>query len=670
MYSCTESKKYAPLLAILLILIYGWPFQRLRTCTHGAVINDECLFHDLPCSHSTVADEDCLLWKVSVSRLGWMETVQPKLAVKLHRHILSHAAVCRHRLEREVESLESHDIIAGARERKRNAKEKHRRRKRFGRKGKSRKQKKEILKTKDVGHSLGDRVLNKIRDAHREAVQISRRGSMLGGMNTHEQEEIEMGAHTLVEIEAMQHHHKHHYHHLHVDRHLESEMTEEELKRWSDFRPHMSKIQEDNAKKWFTFHAKEHQHVEKTGHSKLDTSQSSRTSPSIGAMNNDASPHFNQLNSPVISNRSSEAFEAFDLNSVGESMVSSSAGTYESGGISNLVLDLGEVQKALMDLGLFPSIMDVRKMHATLGHNRIDDNIDQSEFLKMVEVMTLAEVSPAQVRSLYGIFEKYSVTVYDDDDDDDHSGGGDDISTEGQSTINAEHKVGTNRTKRGLGESNLGELLSAMGHPDDSIELHCIMSEWDVLDRGYLDFEALLSIVATYLRIEQLDQQVEKDFLLLCGYNEEEQRTMTAEQKEEAEVSPEMLFDAVMKYGSGRMKRAFTRQQAEEMVYDADLQHIDNKISIDELVTCLEMVGDKEALEESDEKRAMWRAPSGRHLALKKKSNEQVEWEQSRMSLRSNHLQDKEPKIAAKTIFNTSPASASNVLGSLKGLML
>ena len=66
---------------------------------------------------------------------------------------------------------------------------------------------------------------------------------------------------------------------------------------------------------------------------------------------------------------------------------------------------------------------------------------------------------------------------------------------------------------------------------------------------------------------------------------------------------------------------------------DADLQHVDNNISIDELVTCLEMVGDKEMLEADDEdaeKRAMWRAPSGRHLAVKKKSNEQKQWEESR----------------------------------------
>jgi len=38
------------------------------------------------------------------------------------------------------------------------------------------------------------------------------------------------------------------------------------------------------------------------------------------------------------------------------------------------------------------------------------------------------------------------------------------------------------------------------------------------------------------------------------------------------------------------------------------------------------------ASDEEDEKRAMWRAPSGRHLATKKKSNEQKQWEESRIA--------------------------------------
>jgi hypothetical protein len=70
---------------------------------------------------------------------------------------------------------------------------------------------------------------------------------------------------------------------------------------------------------------------------------------------------------------------------------------------------------------------------------------------------------------------------------------------------------------------------------------------------------------------------------------------------------------------------------AKEMVYDADLQHEDNKISIDELVTCLEMVGDAEALEDGDQNKSLWRAPSGKHLA-KQRSDEDRAWKERRRS--------------------------------------
>ena len=140
------------------------------------------------------------------------------------------------------------------------------------------------------------------------------------------------------------------------------------------------------------------------------------------------------------------------------------------------------------------------------------------------------------------------------------------------------------------------------------------MTEWDVKQVGYLEFESLVSIVATYMKIEQLDQQVEEDYLKICGYSVEKQRKMSPMMKLEAEISPELLYDAVMKYAPRRILLQFSIDDAREMVYDADLQHEDNQISLDELITCLEMVGDMEALAEGDEKKAMWRAPSGRHL--------------------------------------------------------
>ena len=48
------------------------------------------------------------------------------------------------------------------------------------------------------------------------------------------------------------------------------------------------------------------------------------------------------------------------------------------------------------------------------------------------------------------------------------------------------------------------------------------MKEWDIFERGYLDFEAFLSVIATYMKVEQLDQKVEEDYLTICGLTEKE----------------------------------------------------------------------------------------------------------------------------------------------------
>jgi hypothetical protein len=224
-------------------------------------------------------------------------------------------------------------------------------------------------------------------------------------------------------------------------------------------------------------------------------------------------------------------------------------------------------------------------MHEKLSHRRgesggimaIDDKIDEEEFIHMVETMTLAELSPAQVRTLHSIFLEHSTEI-------EHmptpsmppavatasSDGGSPMPSlyldggAGAAATKTDHvksAAGTGSTgrgnrmvkSRGLNEHSLGKLLEALGHPDEAVELHCIMAEWDVQNRGFLDFEALLSIVATYVRIEELDQRMEEDYLTLCGYSIEEQKAMLPVEKEAAEVSPELLHEAVLRYGSRRM---------------------------------------------------------------------------------------------------------------------
>ena len=43
---------------------------------------------------------------------------------------------------------------------------------------------------------------------------------------------------------------------------------------------------------------------------------------------------------------------------------------------------------------------------------------------------------------------------------------------------------------------------SSLGHPEDEVELEKLMHDWDVKGRGFLDFDAFLSIVSSTLKVK------------------------------------------------------------------------------------------------------------------------------------------------------------------------
>jgi len=177
------------------------------------------------------------------------------------------------------------------------------------------------------------------------------------------------------------------------------------------------------------------------------------------------------------------------------------------------------------------------------------------------------------------------------------------------------------------------------------------MHEWDIHGRGYLDFEAFLSVIATYLKVEQLDQKVEEDYLTISGLTKTEAHEVElrvarrsslslsdpemfgiSEQKHpeldngevEEEITAKSLWKAIKKYGPGMWGKKFTNSislaDVEEMVYDADSldQSGDMKVNLDELLNVLEMVAADEIEEKTSNKKAnkgMIRVPTGRHLA-------------------------------------------------------
>merc|ERR1712216_836666 len=74
---------------------------------------------------------------------------------------------------------------------------------------------------------------------------------------------------------------------------------------------------------------------------------------------------------------------------------------------------------------------------------------------------------------------------------------------------------------RKLDRVGLKQLMERLGHPDDELEIEHIIKEWGrqkhQTEAGFIEFDAFVSMLATSLKKEQLDERVEHDFLLLCG---------------------------------------------------------------------------------------------------------------------------------------------------------
>ena len=71
------------------------------------------------------------------------------------------------------------------------------------------------------------------------------------------------------------------------------------------------------------------------------------------------------------------------------------------------------------------------------------------------------------------------------------------------------------------------------------MELACIMNEWDVEHDGHLSFDAFVSIVSTHMKLEELDQQLEHDFLKICGISESEKGKLTSKEFENISINKE-----------------------------------------------------------------------------------------------------------------------------------
>jgi len=227
-------------------------------------------------------------------------------------------------------------------------------------------------------------------------------------------------------------------------------------------------------------------------------------------------------------------------------------------------IKIEELQRAVMDLGFFPTTDEIQLMQSTLGPTMMQrlsskehaHGASIKEFLSMIEVLSFAELSEEQRQLLFKLFNRYC----------------------------DKHKH--------LRREGLSSLMRALGHPEDELELQLLMHEWDVFQRGYLDFSDFISIVAHVMKSEALDAKVEHDFLQLCG-----------KEVSEIENNRESLLKSLCSYitaedliRAGRERdMPIDPEIAEEMIFDAS-ESGDKKVLLEELIDVIETVYKNESL--------------------------------------------------------------------------
>jgi len=107
-----------------------------------------------------------------------------------------------------------------------------------------------------------------------------------------------------------------------------------------------------------------------------------------------------------------------------------------------------------------------------------------------------------------------------------------------------------------------------------------------VTRKWYLDFDGFISIVAHVMKAEELDQQVEQDFLTMCGVDNRE----IAYNRENLLKSRNIRITADDILHHCRSNEfILDKQIAEEMVYDAS-ESGNGSVGLNDLITTIETV--------------------------------------------------------------------------------
>jgi Ca2+-binding EF-hand superfamily protein len=225
-----------------------------------------------------------------------------------------------------------------------------------------------------------------------------------------------------------------------------------------------------------------------------------------------------------------------------------------------LLLDLQELEKAIADLGVYPSHQEVEDMHRTLGHGHARDFVDLPEYLEMVKALTLADIKPETRLELHRLYAK---------------------------TCDAD---------RMLSRKGLADLLNLLGHPEREEELDSLMLDWDAHHRGKVTFGSFLSIVAGIMKAEEIQVQLETDFK---RFNPEFcQKSLSSScplQRAKDLLAYQITQQDLMRVHN-EVGFPITSALTQEMLFDADTSG-DGGVSYDELICTVELVGTDEVHE-------------------------------------------------------------------------
>lgn len=551
----------------------GGSVQRVHTMGRGAFVNEECLFMDVPVQHSTIADTDCVVWAISRESMKKLEAHDPHLSAAILRNVLRMSSLVRNRLEREVSTI--NQGIHSTSENRTSWNE------------------------HAVSKTLGSRVLAEIRDMHEHHV------ANINDLDNDDDDRFSRvtGAGT---------HHAHHFHHVtgviglpasnfppspHLSprRTGASSPTRDPLRsprspkshapKWTTIRPHLSTAQRQDAIECFLFHSViDEEHLQNTQKgmwenlSANDNEGSRKRSGSAKATKvlsivQKRWSHDKHSESDNTHDKHSESdMQTLLLNDPETPSLLRGASTFETiegfdgsdslSAVEGRRISLEELQRAVMDLGLFPTSTEIRLMHEKLGKNaqdrldqsttKFEDGADVKEFLAMVTVLSVKQMSKSTIEQLHQLFV-------------DHA----------EKTMDGYH----------LWRDDLASLMRTLNHPEDEVELECLMKEWDLESKGCLDFDAFVSIVAHVLKSEELDELLEKDFLIFCGETNVEHPSL------------QQMHSAITATDIVRVARTcnifIDHHLAEEMIFDAD-ETGSGQLSLDHLIACIETVGAEE----------------------------------------------------------------------------